>query len=147
MNTNRQNRKPSAWLRMQQLEALLDTLRSLGDDIAEFYCLPELPQELLDRLDSLEFEHLGPIAVEVGEMTHDYDNDAERLLCYDDAPHRTYVELQQHRFTCEARYDNAGAFGYLHLYSCPTKPNVLYLLESDGESGCWVGTRFGHRTY
>ena len=138
-------RKPSSWLRMQQLELLLDMLQACGDDISkELYALPELPQELLDRLDSIEFEHLGPIAVEVGEMTHDFDNDEDRLLCYDDAQHRLYQELLAHRFTSEARYSNVGACGYLHLYSCPTKPNDLYLLESDGESGCWVGTRFGH---
>jgi hypothetical protein len=142
MKTTR--RLPSAWLREQQAEMFLDTLQNVDDAAtAMFYELPELPQALLDRLDSIEFEHLGPIATDIGEMTHDYDgNDEERLLAYDDAPHRLYVELRTHRFTCEARY--GGGCGYLHLYSAATKPNVFYLLESDGEPGCWLGTRFGH---
>ena len=138
---NENDTRPSSWLRMHQLRMLVDMCSDVGAT-EDFYMLPVLPKELLDRLDSIEPEHLGPIAEECGEMTHDFDAADEALAHYASAPHCQYVELQRHRFVKTGTYE--GGVGFLHLYESATKPNVMYLLESDGESGAWCGMRFGH---
>jgi hypothetical protein len=139
MDEDRSNlTKPSNFLRLQQLRMQIGMCERWGATDG-FYTLPFLPSALLDCLDSIEPEHLGPIAVECGEMTR---NDDESLAHYDSASHRQYVEVKQHKFMLVGEF--RGGAGYMNLYASKTKPNVMYLLESDGESGAWVGTRFGH---
>lgn len=147
MNTNaeyiakHENRmKPSSWLRLRMLQMHLADCERFGAS-ADMYCLPTLPQDLLDRLDRIEPEHLGPIAADCNEMTT--DDTHTRLEHYTDAPHQLYVELQKYEFRREGEWRNAGA-GFMALWVCPDKPNVLYVTETDGESGVWCGYRFGH---
>jgi hypothetical protein len=142
MNNGDNRMTPSNWLRLQQMRMRLDACERYGAS-ADMYHLPELPQELLDRLDSIEPEHLGPIAEAMGEMTT-FENDRSRIEHYDSAPYRLYVELQEHEFRLESEFK--GGASHFYLYTSKTKPNVAYLLQTDGDSFILVGTRFGHHT-
>jgi hypothetical protein len=105
----------------------------------------EVPAEIIAALDALPTPHHGCYG-NWQEVTYpDGPLGDQTFKHYDSAAYWEYMEVLENPPTKVRDEHFAGGEGFLWLYEHPSRDDVLWLVETDGESGTHMVIRFGAR--
>jgi hypothetical protein len=127
---------------LAQYEARANEWRArFPDEMVDFSY--EVPDVIVAALNSLPTPHHACMG-EWQFVQYPEGPTADLTFRYEDAaPHWQYMEVLESPPVKIGTYD--GGEGYLWLYRHPSRDDVLYLVETDGESGTHLAVRFGAR--